>query len=107
MPIFSLGDDKNPISYWKTNYPDSEGVEILATLIDILEAASSMSTRARRRMYLLALLRAHAVTALSAEQKVELFKIVTGATIATSARSSAPTISTASASGPTACGIFS
>src|SRR5207249_4425421 len=37
MPIFSFGNDKDPIAYWRSNYPDSEGLEILAILINILE----------------------------------------------------------------------
>jgi hypothetical protein len=80
MPIFSLSDDKNPISYWKTNYPDSEGVEILATLIDILEAGFvHVDEGTPQEMYLWPYFARMPVTALSAEQKVELFKIVTGA----------------------------
>jgi hypothetical protein len=80
MPIFSLSDDKNPISYWKTNYPDSEGVEILATLIDILEAGFvHVDDGTPQEMYLWPYFARMPVKALSAEQKVELFKIVTGA----------------------------
>ena len=37
MPIFSLKDERDPTLYWRSNYPDSGGVEVLATLIDILE----------------------------------------------------------------------
>src|SRR5215470_11191470 len=32
MPIFSLKDERDPTLYWKSNYPDSGGVEVLATL---------------------------------------------------------------------------
>jgi hypothetical protein len=38
MPIFSLNDDKDPIPFWKANYPDSDGVEVLSIVIEILEA---------------------------------------------------------------------
>ena len=38
MPIFSLGEDKDPAAFWRTTYPDSEGVEVLAILLGILEA---------------------------------------------------------------------
>ncbi|HZE47327.1 MAG TPA: hypothetical protein VE087_10645, partial [Xanthobacteraceae bacterium] len=66
--------------YWKTNYPDSEGVEILATLIDILEAGFvHVDEGTPQEMYLWPYFARMPVTALSAEQKVELFKIVTGA----------------------------
>src|SRR5690242_889717 len=37
LPIFSLSSGQDPITYWRSNYPDSDGIEILATLIDILE----------------------------------------------------------------------
>ena len=38
MPIFSLGDDKDPAAFWKKTYPDSDGLEVLAILLGILEA---------------------------------------------------------------------
>ena len=30
LPAFSLNDEKDPIAYWKANYPDSDGIEVLA-----------------------------------------------------------------------------
>jgi len=38
LPVFSFGAEKDPIAFWKANYPDSEGIEILAILVGILEA---------------------------------------------------------------------
>ena len=37
LPTFSPNDEKDPIAYWKANYPDSDGIEVLAILIEILE----------------------------------------------------------------------
>src|SRR5438067_9004712 len=33
MPVFSFSEDKDPIAFWKANYPDSDGVEILSILV--------------------------------------------------------------------------
>jgi hypothetical protein len=30
--VFTFSDDKDPIAFWKTNYPDSDGLEVLAIL---------------------------------------------------------------------------
>src|SRR5437879_9656012 len=37
-PIFSFTDDKDPVAFWKANYPDSDGIEVLSILTMILEA---------------------------------------------------------------------
>jgi hypothetical protein len=80
MPIFSLNDDKDPIAYWKANYPDSEGVEILATVIDILEAGFvHVDAGTPQEIFLWPYFARMPVKELTPEQKVELFKIVTGA----------------------------
>jgi hypothetical protein len=34
--IFSFTDDKDPIAFWKANYPDSDGIEVLSILTMIL-----------------------------------------------------------------------
>jgi hypothetical protein len=79
MPIFSLNDDKDPVAHWKTNYPDSDGIEILATLIDILEAGFiHVDAGTPQEMYLWPYFARMPLKALTPEQKVELFKIVTG-----------------------------
>jgi hypothetical protein len=80
MPIFSLNDDKDPLAYWKGNYPDSGGVEILATLIDILESGFiHVDAGTPQEMYLWPYFARMPLKELTPEQKVELFKIVTGA----------------------------
>jgi hypothetical protein len=80
MPIFSLNDEKSPLGYWKTLYPDSDGVEVLATMIDILEAGFiHVDVGTPQEMYLWPYFARMPLNALTPEQKVELFKIVTGA----------------------------
>jgi hypothetical protein len=80
MPIFSLNDDKDPLAHWKANYPDSEGVEILATLIDILDAGFvHVDAGTPQEIFLWPYFARMPLKDLTPEQKVELFKIVTGA----------------------------
>jgi hypothetical protein len=78
-PIFSLNDDKDPITFWKANYPDSEGVEVLAILIEILESgAVHVDKGTPQDMYVWPYFARTSLKGLSAAQKVELFKIITG-----------------------------
>src|SRR5688572_21042700 len=37
MPVFNFGGEKDPIEFWKSSYPDSDGLEALSILIEILE----------------------------------------------------------------------
>ena len=79
LPIFSLGTGQDPITYWKSNYPDSDGVEILATLIDILETpAARIDAGTPQEMYVWPYFARMSPRMLTPAQKVELFKIVTG-----------------------------
>jgi len=79
LPIFAQSTGQDPISYWKTNYPDSDGVEILAMLIDILEAGFvHVEDGTPQEMYVWPYFARLPLKTLTAEQKVELFKIVTG-----------------------------
>jgi hypothetical protein len=78
-PIFSLNDDKDPIAFWKANYPDSDGVEVLAILIEILESgAVRVDKGTPQDMYVWPYFARTPIKGLSAAQKVELFKIITG-----------------------------
>lgn len=80
MPIFSPSEEKNPIAYWKTNYPDSDGVEALSILISILEAPFVHVERGTpQEMYLWPYFARMPLKSLTPGQKVELFRIVTGA----------------------------
>lgn len=79
MPIFSLSDDKHPIAYWRANFPDFDGVEILSIIIEILEAGFIRADAGTpQEMYLWPYFARLPLKALSPPQRVELFKIVTG-----------------------------
>ena len=80
LPVFSLSDDKDPAAFWKANYPDSDGVEVLSILTEILEAPFVHVDRGTpQEMYLWPYFARMPLKTLSAEQKVALFRIVTGA----------------------------
>jgi hypothetical protein len=79
LPIFSLSTGQDPITYWRSNYPDSDGVEILAMLIDILETpAVRVDAGTPQEMYVWPYFARMSLRMLTPAQKVELFKIVTG-----------------------------
>ncbi len=79
LPIFSQSSGQDPITYWRSNYPDSDGVEILATLIDILETGFvHVDEGTPDEMYVWPYFARVPLKMLTASQKVELFKIVTG-----------------------------
>jgi hypothetical protein len=78
-PIFSLNDDKDPVTYWKANFPDSDGVEVLSIVIEILEAGYvHVDKGSPQEMYVWPYFARMPLGALSAVQKVELFKLITG-----------------------------
>jgi len=80
VPIFTFGDEKNPLIYWRANYPDSGGVEVLAILINILEAGFvRIDQGTPQEMYVWPYFAFTPLKSLSPEQKVALFRIVTGA----------------------------
>jgi hypothetical protein len=80
MPIFSLGDDKDPAAFWRKTYPDSDGVEVLAILVGILEAPFvHVEKGTPQEMYLWPYFARMPLKSLTPEQRVELFRIVTGA----------------------------
>jgi len=79
LPIFSQSSGQDPITYWRTNYPDSDGVEILATLIDILETGFvHVDEGTPQEMYVWPYFARVPLRTLTSAQKVDLFKIVTG-----------------------------
>jgi hypothetical protein len=80
LPVFSFAEDKDPVGFWKANYPDSEGVEVLSILIDVLEAAFvHVDIGTPQEVYIWPYFARLPLKSLSPEQKVELFRIVTGA----------------------------
>jgi hypothetical protein len=79
-PIFTFGDEKNPLIYWRANYPDSGGVEVLAIAINILEAGFvRIDQGTPQEMYVWPYFAFTPLKSLTPEQKVALFRIVTGA----------------------------
>ena len=79
-PLFSFTDDKDPVAFWKTNYPDSDGVEALSILITILEAGYvHVDEGTAQDMYVWPYFVRMPLKTLTAPQKVELFRIITGA----------------------------
>jgi hypothetical protein len=80
MPVFSFGNERDPVAFWKSLYPDSQGLEILAILIQILESGFvHVERKTPQDMYVWPYFARMPLTALTPEQKVELFRIVTGA----------------------------
>jgi hypothetical protein len=80
MPIFSFTDDKDPIAFWKANYPDSDGIEVLSILTMILESGFvRVDEGTPQEMYVWPYFVRMSLSALTPQQKVELFRIVTGA----------------------------
>lgn len=80
MPVFSFGGDKDPVEFWKSSYPDSDGVEILAILIEVLEMPFvHVDKGTAQEMFVWPYFYAVPLKSLTNEQKVELFRLVTGA----------------------------
>jgi hypothetical protein len=79
-PIFTFGAEKNPLAYWRNNYPDSGGMEVLSILINILEAGYVRIDKGTpQEMYVWPYFAFTPIKSLTPEQKVALFRIVTGA----------------------------
>ena len=80
MPVFSHTQRQDPIAYWKENYPDSDGVEILSILISILKTQPArIDAGTPQETYLWPYFARLPIRSLTPAQKVELFQVVTGA----------------------------
>jgi hypothetical protein len=80
MPVFSFSEDKDPAAFWKTTYPDSDGVEALSILLTILDTGFvHVDQGTPQEIYLWPYFARLPLKSLTPEQKVELFRIVTGA----------------------------
>jgi hypothetical protein len=80
MPVFSFSDDSDPIAFWKANYPDSDGLEALSILVNVLEAGFvHADVGSSQEIYLWPYFARVPLNALTPAQRVELFRIVTGA----------------------------
>jgi hypothetical protein len=79
MPVFSFSEDKDPIAFWKANYPDSEGVEALSILITLLETPFvHVDVGTPQEIYLWPYFARLPLKSMTPQQRVELFRIVTG-----------------------------
>jgi hypothetical protein len=76
---FSWSDERDAAGFWRASYPDSEGLEALSILTTILEAPFVRVDRGtQQEVYLWPYFARVPLKILSREQKVALFKIVTG-----------------------------
>ncbi len=79
LPVFSFGNEKDPVAYWKTIYPDSHGLEILSILIQVLETGFvHIHKGTPQEMYVWPYFAHVPLKQLTPEQRVELFRIATG-----------------------------
>ena len=79
MPIFSFSNEKDPVAFWKSNYPDSDGVEVLSILVTILQTGFvHVDKGTPQEMYLWPYFTRMPLKNLTPEQKVELFRVITG-----------------------------
>jgi hypothetical protein len=79
MPIFSFANERDPIAYWRTNYPESGGLEVLSTLLEILDMGFvHVDAGTPQDMYVWPYFAYVPLKELTPAQKVELFKVVTG-----------------------------
>jgi hypothetical protein len=80
MPTFSFSDETDPIAFWKATYPDSNGIEVLSILTTILETGFvRVEEGTQQEMYVWPYFVRMSLKALTPPQKVELFRIITGA----------------------------
>ena len=80
LPVFSFSEDSDPVTFWKANYPDSDGVEALSILVNVLETAFvHVDVGTAQEIYLWPYFARIPLKALTQQQRVELFRIVTGA----------------------------
>jgi hypothetical protein len=78
-PVFAYASQPDPVAFWKANYPDSDGVEILSILATILETGFlHVDDGKPQEMYLWPYFARMPLRALTPAQKVDLFRVVTG-----------------------------
>ncbi|MGE3148577.1 MAG: hypothetical protein AB7K04_05855 [Pseudorhodoplanes sp.] len=79
MPVFTSSNDRDPVAYWKRNYPDSDGVEILSILLGIMEMGCVHAERGTpQETYIWPYLVSLPLGKLTSQQKVDLFRVMTG-----------------------------
>ena len=79
MPVFSHTRKIDPTAVWMQAYPESGGLEALSILITILETGfTHIDAGTPQEIYLWPYFAREPLKSLTAEQKVDLFRIVTG-----------------------------
>jgi hypothetical protein len=79
MPIFSFANERDPAAYWRANYPESGGLEVLSILLEILDMGfMHVDAGTPQDMYVWPYFAYVSIKDLTPAQKVELFKVVTG-----------------------------
>ncbi len=77
-PVFTFGGDIDPIAFWRTAFPESDGVEVLSTLIEVLEMPFVLLDKGNpNETFVWPYFHALALDKLTPEQRVELFRLVT------------------------------
>ena len=80
MPVFTLSNEQSPIMHWKATFPESDGIEVLSILVTILETGFvHVDQGTPQDTFVWPYFARVPIKALTAEQKVELFRIMTGA----------------------------
>lgn len=83
MPTLSFGEIEDPIDFLKESSGDGEGYEILAILADTLDAGFlHVDAGTPQEMYVWPYFARYPLHALTPDEKVELFRIVTSADFA-------------------------
>jgi hypothetical protein len=79
MPIFSFANERDPVAYWRANYPESGGLEVMSILLEILDTGFvHVDAGTPQDMYVWPYFAYLPLKELTPPQKVELFKVVTG-----------------------------
>ena len=79
MPIFSFANERDPVAYWRANYPESGGIEVMSILLEILDMGFvHVDAGTPQDMYVWPYFAYVPLKDLTPAQKVELFKVVTG-----------------------------
>ena len=80
LPVFSFAEDRDPVAFWRANYPDSDGVEALAIMLNVLEAPFvHVDVGTPQEIFLWPYFARMPLKALTPQQRAELFRIITGA----------------------------
>lgn len=76
--LISFGGDTDAAALWKKSFPDSDGLEVLSTLIEVLEMPFvHLDKGSAQEMFVWPYFHAMQLEKLTPEQRVELFRLVT------------------------------